>query len=294
MKDRSGSGGVAHVEAATLEELTDQIVGCRRCERLVAWREHVASTPRASFADQQYWGRPVPGFGDPQARICVVGLAPAAHGGNRTGRVFTGDRSGDWLYATLWRAGLANQPRSTDLMDGLSLDGAYVTASVRCAPPANLPTPDEKQACLGYLKRELELLSNIRVLVALGDFAYRTLSGIYKIRPRPKFGHGTEATAPDGSVVICSYHPSQQNTFTGRLTEAMLDAVFDRDVRHGPDLGTQDRDPQTDAVNLRGASTAVSGQRRLLTRASLRMSSIAPGSSSPGGPLWLRRPSCRR
>ena len=233
MKDRSGADradSTAHSgsRVAALAGLSAEIVACRRCPRLVSWREHVATKRRASFADQDYWGRPVPGFGDPRARICVVGLAPAAHGGNRTGRVFTGDRSGDWLYAALWRAGLANQPTSTHIDDGLRLDRVYVTASVRCAPPDNLPTPDENRACLGYLERELQLLSGLRALVALGDFAYRTLCGIYRIRPRPKFGHGVEAPAADGHTILCSYHPSQQNTFTGRLTEPMLDAVFDR------------------------------------------------------------------
>jgi uracil-DNA glycosylase len=218
VQDRSGSLG----------ELSEEIVRCRRCPRLVAWREKVAMTRRASFSDQEYWGRPVPGFGDPDAHICVVGLAPAAHGGNRTGRVFTGDRSGDWLYAALWRAGLANQPQSVDRSDGLRLNDVYVTATVRCAPPENLPTPDERQACVGYLERELELLEHVKVLVALGEIAYRAICGICGIRPRPKFGHGAETAAPDGTVVVCSYHPSQQNTFTGRLTEPMLDAVFDR------------------------------------------------------------------
>ncbi len=215
-------------EASTLGELTSEVIECRRCPRLVAWREEVAASPRASFAGQVYWGRPVPGFGDPDAWLCVVGLAPAAHGGNRTGRVFTGDRSGDWLYAAMWRAGFANQPQSTDRDDGLHLDGAYVTATVRCAPPKNLPTPQEKQNCVGYLRRELELLSELRVLIALGDFAYRALCDLYGVRPRPKFGHGTELETPNSKHIICSYHPSQQNTFTGRLTEPMLDSVFSR------------------------------------------------------------------
>jgi uracil-DNA glycosylase len=211
-----------------LEALTAEIVSCRRCPRLVAWREEVARVRRASFADEVYWGRPVPGFGDPGAWLCVVGLAPAAHGGNRTGRVFTGDRSGDWLYAALWRAGLANQPQSVSLTDGLELTGAYITAAVRCAPPQNKPTPQEQQTCAGYLERELALLKEVKVILALGDFAYRALCSLLGIRPRPKFGHGTEASAPDGRTVICSYHPSQQNTFTGKLTEPMLDAVLNR------------------------------------------------------------------
>jgi uracil-DNA glycosylase family 4 len=211
-----------------LEGLTDEIVSCRRCKRLVEWREEVARNPRASYAGEEYWGRPVPGFGDANAWLCVIGLAPAAHGGNRTGRVFTGDRSGDWLFAALWRAGLANQPQSVARSDGLQLSGAYVTASVRCAPPQNRPTPEEFGNCLGYLRRELELLQEVRAVLALGELAYRTVCGLYGIRPRPKFGHGVEVQAPDGTHVVCSYHPSQQNTFTGKLTEAMLDAVFEK------------------------------------------------------------------
>ncbi len=214
--------------AETLEALDDEIVSCRRCERLVAWREEVASNPRAAFAGQEYWGRPIPGFGDPAAWLCVVGLAPAAHGGNRTGRVFTGDRSGDWLYAAMWRAGLANQPKSVARSDGLHLKGAYVTAAVRCAPPQNRPTPEEFRTCSGFLRREIELLENVRIVVALGELSYRSVCGLYGIRPWPRFGHGVEVRAPDGTYVVCSYHPSQQNTFTGKLTEQMLDAVFER------------------------------------------------------------------
>jgi uracil-DNA glycosylase family 4 len=211
-----------------LAALTTEIISCRRCERLVSWREQVAQVRRAAYSEEEYWGRPVPGFGDPSAWLCVVGLAPAAHGGNRTGRVFTGDRSGDWLYAALWRAGLANQPQSVSLHDGLRLRGTYVTAAVRCAPPENKPTPEEQRTCAGYLERELDLLTDLKVVLALGDFAYRALCGLLAIRPRPKFGHGTEARAPDGRFVICSFHPSQQNTFTGKLTEPMLDAVLAR------------------------------------------------------------------
>jgi len=183
---------------------------------------------RAAFADQVYWGRPVPGFGDPDARVAVVGLAPAAHGGNRTGRVFTGDRSGDWLFSALWRAGMANQPRSVGIDDGLELSGAYVLAAVRCAPPQNKPTPAERDECRPFLHRELGLLVRLRVVVALGQFAYQVLAQELGLRPRPRFGHGVEAVVPDGPTVICSYHPSQQNTFTGKLTEPMFDAVFDR------------------------------------------------------------------
>jgi uracil-DNA glycosylase family 4 len=208
--------------------LATEIESCRRCERLVAWRELVASEPRASFAGESYWGRPIAGFGDLAARLFIVGLAPAAHGGNRTGRVFTGDRSGDWLYAALWRAGYANQAQSVSRNDGLRLDGAYVTASVRCAPPQNRPTPEEFHNCRGYLLRELKLLTEIRVVVALGELAYKTVCGLYDVKPRPKFGHGVEVVAPDGTHIVCSYHPSQQNTFTGKLTEPMFDAVFRR------------------------------------------------------------------
>ncbi len=170
----------------------------------------------------------MPGFGDPDARVCIVGLAPAAHGGNRTGRVFTGDRSGDWLFAALWRAGFANRPTSVAASDGLKLTGSYVLAVVRCAPPANRPTVEERDACAPYMRRELELLCEARVLVALGSFAYQVVARELGIRPRPAFGHGVEAAVGDGRVVLCSYHPSQQNTFTGRLTERMFDAVFSR------------------------------------------------------------------
>jgi uracil-DNA glycosylase family 4 len=211
-----------------LASLTAEIVGCRRCPRLVAWREQVARERRAAFADQRYWGRPVPGFGDAAARLAVIGLAPAAHGGNRTGRVFTGDRSGDWLFAALWRAGLANQPTSTSVDDGLELVGAYVSAAVRCAPPQNKPTPSERAECVPYLRRELALLRDVRVVLALGQFAYQVVAGELGIRPRPRFGHGVEARAGDGRTVVCSYHPSQQNTFTGTLTEPMFDAVISR------------------------------------------------------------------
>ncbi len=190
----------------------------------------MAATRRAAFRDQEYWGRPVPGFGDPGARILVVGLAPAAHGGNRTGRVFTGDRSGDWLYAALHRAGLANQATSTHIGDGLLLDGAYVSAAVRCAPPANKPTVEERDRCLPFLDQELGILAQLRVVVVLGQFAYDVVGRRLGIRPRPRFGHGVEAAAPAGLKVVCSFHPSQQNTFTGRLTEPMLDAVFSRAV----------------------------------------------------------------
>jgi len=212
----------------SLARLTAEIVDCRRCPRLVAWREEVAREKRAAFADWEYWGRPVPGFGDPDARVLIVGLAPAAHGGNRTGRVFTGDRSGDWLFAALHRAGYANQPESTSMDDGLELRDAYVAAAVRCAPPANKPTPDERDTCLPYLEREIRLLQEVRVFVVLGQFGFDALCRVLGVRPRPKFGHGVEVVLPDGRSIVCSFHVSQQNTFTGKLTEPMLDAVFAR------------------------------------------------------------------
>jgi len=217
------SGGTA----AALDALRAEVVACRRCPRLVAWREQVARERRAAFADQEYWGRPVPGFGDPAARIVVVGLAPAAHGGNRTGRIFTGDRSGDWLFAALWRSGLANQPQSVAADDGLALNDTYVCATVRCAPPQNKPTPAERDACAPFLRTELALLVRARVVVALGQFAYQALATELGLRPRPRFGHGVEAPVGERTV-LCSFHPSQQNTFTGRLTEPMLDDVFRR------------------------------------------------------------------
>jgi uracil-DNA glycosylase family 4 len=216
---------------APLRALTGEIVTCRACPRLVEWRERVAREKRAAFRDEAYWGRPVPGFGDPAARVVIVGLAPAAHGGNRTGRVFTGDRSGDWLFGSLHRTGFANQPFSTAADDGLVLTDAYVAAAVRCAPPDNKPTPVERDRCLPYLVRELELLGDVRVVVTLGGFAYTAVAQVLAAlgsplpTPRPKFAHGLEVPTATGVVIGC-YHPSQQNTFTGRLTEPMLDAVF--------------------------------------------------------------------
>ncbi|MDA8285992.1 MAG: uracil-DNA glycosylase [Actinomycetota bacterium] len=213
-----------------LEALEEEITRCRKCPRLVAWREEVAATRRAAFRDEEYWGRPVPGFGDPGARVAVVGLAPAAHGGNRTGRVFTGDRSGDWLFAALFRTGFANQPTSTHRGDGLRLDGAWIAAAVRCAPPANKPTVEERDRCVPYLGRELGLLAGVDVLVALGGFAWDVCCRIEGVRPRRTFGHGAEV-AGRRRRILGSYHPSQQNTFTGRLTPPMLDAVLSRAAR---------------------------------------------------------------
>jgi uracil-DNA glycosylase family 4 len=208
--------------------LRDQITSCRACPRLVAWREQVAVEKRAAYRDEDYWARPVPGFGDPSAHLVVVGLAPAAHGANRTGRMFTGDRSGDFLYAALHRAGYANQPTSTSIDDGLELAGAWITAPVRCAPPANKPTTTERDQCKPFLERELALLPEARVFLALGGFAFQALSTFLGIAPRPAFGHGLEVPLPDGRTVLCSYHVSQQNTFTGRLTPDMLDDVLRR------------------------------------------------------------------
>jgi uracil-DNA glycosylase len=222
-----------------LEAVHQEVVRCRLCTRLVRWREQVAATPRASFAGQSYWGRPVPGFGDVEARMAVVGLAPAAHGANRTGRMFTGDRSGDWLFSALHRAGYASQPTSTERDDGLILRGVYVTAAVHCAPPGNRPEPSERAACAPYLARELELLEDVRVIVVLGQFACQSVAQLYGVRPRPKFGHLAEHPLPDGRTLLCSYHPSQQNTFTGVLTRPMFDAVF----RRGAQIAAQSSRP---------------------------------------------------
>jgi uracil-DNA glycosylase family 4 len=216
-----------------LEAITAEVVDCRACPRLVAWREEVAREKRAAFRDEEYWGRPVPGFGDPAARVLLLGLAPAAHGGNRTGRVFTGDRSGDWLFGALHRTGYANQPDSTRAGDGLALSDAYVVAAVRCAPPANRPTPEERDRCAPFLVRELDALTAVTVVIVLGGFAYDALWKVLRgrgealARPRPRFAHGLEVATERYTIVGC-FHPSQQNTFTGRLTEPMLDAVLVR------------------------------------------------------------------
>ncbi len=219
-----------------LDRLNAQIVACRACPRLVEWRETVARDKRASFARETYWGRPVPSFGDPTARLLIVGLAPAAHGGNRTGRIFTGDRSGDWLFASLYRMGFANQAESRQPGDGLRLTDAYIAAAVRCAPPANKPTRDERDRCSPYLTSEVKLLSHLQVIVALGAFAWdATVSALGEAtapgeatarrKARPRFGHGARADAGTYRLLGC-FHPSQQNTFTGVLTEPMIDAVF--------------------------------------------------------------------
>ncbi len=233
----------AGLEDAELETLRRNIVGCRRCPRLVAWREQVAHERKAAFADQEYWGKPVPGFGDPQARVLMLGLAPAAHGANRTGRMFTGDRSGDFLYAAMWRAGLASQATSTAADDGLELIDAWVSAAVRCAPPANKPAPDERDACLPWSVRELRLLRHVTVIVCLGAFAWdaalrlslavgtdtnsSSRTGDVVKTPRPRFAHGAEHRRAGYTLLGC-YHPSQQNTFTGRLTEPMIDVLLAR------------------------------------------------------------------
>jgi len=211
-----------------LDELATEVVACRACPRLVEWREAVAASPRAAFRGQRYWARPLPGFGDPDPWLVIVGLAPAAHGGNRTGRIFTGDRSADFLVAALHRSGLASQPASVSADDGLALHGCRMTAAVRCAPPANRPTPDELARCRPYLIRELALCPGADVVLALGAIAWdAVLRTVEAPRPWPRFGHGAEAPL-DGRTLLGSYHPSQQNTFTGRLTAPMMDAVLAR------------------------------------------------------------------
>ena len=223
----AGAGGAGTL--GDLGELEAALVSCRACPRLVAWREEVAAVKRAAYAGETYWGRPVPGFGDPAAHLLVLGLAPAAHGANRTGRMFTGDRSGDWLFAGLHRAGYANQPTSVSASDGLALTGAWVSAGVRCAPPANRPTPAERDTCVArWLLPELALLPRLRVVVALGGFAWDVAWRHLGSGAKPRFGHGAVAAlaGPSPAWLVGSYHVSQQNTFTGRLTAPMLDAVF--------------------------------------------------------------------
>ncbi len=233
------AGGVARLAArADLAQVDERVCSCRACPRLVEWRERVAREKRAAYAGETYWGRPIPGWGAPDPRVLIVGLAPAAHGANRTGRIFTGDRSGDWLFASLHRVGLANQPTSTHADDGLRLRGTRIVAAVRCAPPQNQPTPEERDTCAPWVDRELRLLlPGLSVVVCLGGFgwaaALRSLAaaGVEVPRPRPRFGHAVEVPlpTPDGEVTLLGcFHPSQQNTFTGRLTEPMLDAVLGR------------------------------------------------------------------
>jgi len=216
----------------SIARIRDDVVVCRLCPRLVGWREQVAREKIARFADQEYWGRPVSGYGDPDAAILILGLAPAAHGGNRTGRIFTGDRSGDFLFASMYRTGYANQPMSVSRDDGLILRGSYLAAVNRCAPPANKPTPEERDRCLPYLQREIRALKDLEVIVALGAFAWdgglRALRAIgHGTKPRPRFGHLAEVRVGPFVLLGC-FHPSQQNTFTGKLTPSMLDEVFER------------------------------------------------------------------
>ena len=218
----------------SLEDLHAELVACRRCPRLVEWRERVGRDKRAAFRDEEYWAKPVPGFGDANARVVIVGLAPAAHGANRTGRMFTGDRSGEWLFRALHRTGFANQPTAEHRGDGLVLRDVFVTSAVHCAPPQNVPTSDERARCLDWTLGEVRSLPSVEVVVALGGLGYDAVLrmadplGWQRPRPKPRFGHGVEFELGDGPSLLCSYHPSQQNTFTKRLTQEMLDAVFER------------------------------------------------------------------
>lgn len=234
--------GFLEMARGNLKKLQQTIVGCRKCPRLVKWRTAVAQDPPRRFKQSRYWAKPLAGFGDPDARLLIVGLAPAAHGGNRTGRMFTGDRSGDWLYGTLHAFGFSNHPNSDSLNDGLELTDCYITAAVRCAPPANKPLLEEFEACRPYLVRELGLLKRVRVVVALGKIAFDSFLKAYveaggsPPKPRPRFGHGTRAKLGPGLTLLASYHPSQQNTFTGKLTRPMFHAVFaeTRKILEGP------------------------------------------------------------
>jgi uracil-DNA glycosylase family 4 len=222
------------IDIQALDDLNREVIACVRCPRLVTYRQDVAQKKRRMYLNEDYWGRPLPGYGDPEAQVLIVGLAPAAHGGNRTGRMFTGDRSGDWLFETLYKFGFASSPTSSHRDDGLTLRQAYITATVHCAPPDNKPLPQERINCLPYLLRELDLLQNVRIIVALGKFAFdgylsaRQEMGLGTSRPRPRFGHGATCGLPDGKTLVASYHPSQQNTQTGRLTREMFEGVFSR------------------------------------------------------------------
>jgi uracil-DNA glycosylase family 4 len=216
----------------SLRQLNQTVIRCRKCPRLVRWREEAAKKPPRRYLGESYWARPLPGFGDPKARLLIVGLAPAAHGGNRTGRIFTGDESGNWLYRTLYLCGFSNQPTSLRRDDGLKLNDCYVTAAVRCAPPANKPHLDEFERCRPYLVRELQLLKRARVVLALGKIAFDSFLKAYREnggtipKPRPQFAHGASVQLAGGLTLLASYHPSQQNTFTGKLTREMFEAVF--------------------------------------------------------------------
>jgi len=219
---------------AAIKQLNDSIIRCKRCPRLVRWREAAAKNPPRRYLGQSYWAKPLPGFGDPKPRLLIVGLAPAAHGGNRTGRMFTGDRSGDWLYGALHAAGFANQANSDHCDDGLKLHDCYITAAVHCAPPGNKPAIGEFQRCRPYLVQELKHFRQVKVVIALGKIAFDSFIRAYEeaggtmAKPRPKFGHGVAVDLPNGQRLICSYHPSQQNTFTGKLTRPMFQSIFDR------------------------------------------------------------------
>ncbi len=221
-----GSSNSLNSRLERLAQLEEEITSCRLCPRLVDWREKVAREKKAAHAGEEYWGRPIPGFGDLEAHVVVLGLAPAAHGANRTGRFFTGDRSGDFLFGALHRTGFANTPISRRADDGLRLSGLWISAAVRCAPPKNRPTPTERDACLPYAARELGLLSDARVLVCLGAFAWDAALRLHAVRPKPRFAHGAEHTPSSGMILLGCYHPSQQNTFTGVLTKPMLDAML--------------------------------------------------------------------
>jgi uracil-DNA glycosylase family 4 len=249
---------VAQKRYRTLKALERELIRCHACPRLVEWREEIAIVKRAAYADQTYWARPVPGFGDPDARLLIVGLAPAAHGANRTGRMFTGDRSGDWLYRALHESGFANQPTSVARGDGLALTDAWVASTVRCAPPDNKPTIEERDACMPFLVEELRLLAGVRVIIALGSFgwdgALRALAAQgHKARPKPRFTHAAEARVGP-FVLVGSYHPSQQNTFTGRLTQPMLRAVFERARALLSESGLRTRGESESGLRTRGES----------------------------------------